>query len=110
MGVEIVGDRYDFEAIDLARSYVPVINSAWAGHNECRKQAIDQIEAEVTRGLAQEPQTGGNALFIAMKELELAIHSSAMLQAVTALAQLAVAGVPLPVPLDELPTEEDTQQ
>jgi hypothetical protein len=110
MGVGIIGENSGSEAIDLARSYVPVINSAWAGHNACRKQAIEQIEAEVKVGLAKTPPTGGNALYIAMKELELAIHSAAMLQAVTALASLAAAGVPLPVPLDELPTEEDTTQ
>ena len=95
-------------ARDLALSYVPLLQSGWTAHDECRKQSIDQLNAELAR--AKAAGEGYNAIYVCMKELELAIHSSAMMQVAATMATLAAFGVPVPVPTDELPTEEDTQQ
>ncbi len=93
---------------DLALSFVPILHAGYKAHDECRKDASEQLNAELER--AKAAGEGYNALYVSSKELELATHSSAMLQAVAALAILAALGVPVPVPMGELQGTEDTTQ
>jgi hypothetical protein len=100
--IPILGGKRDRAyALDLAAAHVPLINSAFAAHDECRRDTTEQIRKEVERGLAEDPPHGGNALFLALKEMELAIHSQAMAAAINTLALLAALGVPVPMPLNQ---------
>lgn len=92
-------------ARDLARSFVPLVVAPFHAHNQCRRDVMDQIKMEVERGAAADPPHGGNALYLAIKELELAIHSQTMSASVNTLAILAALGVEVPIPADELPAE-----
>lgn len=88
-------------AQDLASAYVPILMSAFNAHDQCRRDTTDQIRMEVERGQAEESPHGGNAIFLALKEMELAIHSQTMAASMNTLALLAAAGVPVPTPVSE---------
>jgi hypothetical protein len=109
--IPILDERRDRAmAMDLARAFLPLVQSPFHAHDQCRRDVADQIKMEVERGAAEDPPHGGNALFLAMKELELAIHSQVMASTINTLAILAALGVPVPVPAEEMPCEEDTKQ
>ena len=89
--IPILG-REDVELKGKAIAYADMMHANYAYHNDIRRTVVDSIKEQLAK-----PEPPG--LYIAMKELELAIHSQAMGAAIAQFAILAALGIPVPTPM-----------
>lgn len=103
MAVELIGTPEEIEAKGLVVAWGDIMHAAYSTaqelHGIVTETIVDQLKQKEPPGL-----------YIALKELELAMHTNTMAQVVSSYAILAGLGMPVPTPMQAQVDAEGQQR